>query len=277
MVVDLAISESVAYLTLNRPAVLNALDQESVHLLVSHLEAIGVRPDVRVVVTRGAGRAYCAGSDLRDLAPRPPAEAAAVERAHGAAAALLDSLPQPTIAMLHGYVLGGGLGLALSHDLRVAAESTVLALPEIELGWTPPWAMGRLVDVVGGANARWLALTGARISAAEAKALGLVHEVVADDQLAERVAALARRLAGRPPEGLRQTKALLNRLAPLRRPEWDEEAARAFEICFATPEAQENVRHFLTRRRRAGQRPGPERDPDHETRESAAKDPASDG
>ncbi len=77
--------------------------------------------DVRVVVTCGEGRAYCAGSDLADIAPLSPAEAASAEREHGEACALLDTLPQPTIAMLHGYVLGGGLGLALYHDFRLAA------------------------------------------------------------------------------------------------------------------------------------------------------------
>ncbi|HEX5414586.1 MAG TPA: enoyl-CoA hydratase/isomerase family protein [Chloroflexota bacterium] len=243
--VELEVSDGVAWLTLNRPAKLNALDRTSVRELTAHLRRLSEREDARVVVTRGAGRAFCAGSDLADLAPLSPAEAAAAEAEHAAAGALYDAVPVPTIAMLHGYVLGGGLGLALYHDFRIAAASANLGMPEIELGWTPPWAMGRLVDVVGGANARWLALTGIRVSGAEAQQLGLVNEVVADEQLAERVEAFARRLAALSPTALRETKDLLVRMSPLRRAEWDEAASAAFARCFATPEARANVERFL--------------------------------
>ncbi|MGH2460742.1 MAG: enoyl-CoA hydratase/isomerase family protein [Chloroflexota bacterium] len=248
--VGLELSDRVAWLTLNRPEVLNALDRASVGEFAARIHELGECDDVRVVVTRGAGRAFCAGSDLRDLAPLSSAEASEAEREHGAAFALLDAVPWPTIAVLHGYTLGGGLGLALYHDFRIAAESTILGMPEVELGWTPPWAMGRLVDLVGGASARWLALSGERISAAEARALGLVHEVVPDDQLTARAESLARRLAAMPPEGLSQTKALINRMSPLRAPEWDEAAARAFEACWGRPEARANVEAFLERRKR---------------------------
>ena len=247
--VNLEVSAGIAWLTLNRPAVLNALDRASVREFAARLRELAGREDVRVVVTRGAGRAFCAGSDLRDLAPLSPAEATDAEREHAATFALLDALPWPTIAMLHGYVLGGGLGLALYHDFRIAAASTTLGMPEVELGWTPPWAMGRLVDVVGGASARWLAMAGERISADDARAIGLVNQTVPDDRLAERVEAFARRLAAMPPEGLRQTKALINRMSPRRAAEWDEAAARAFEVCWGRPEARANVERFLARRR----------------------------
>lgn len=249
MPVDLRIQDGIAWLTLNRPEVLNALDRAAVRELSAHLQSISGRTDVRVVVTRGAGRAFCAGSDLRDLASLTPPDAAAAEREHAAACALYDELPCPTIALLHGYVLGGGLGLALYHDFRIAGESAILGMPEVELGWTPPWAMGRLVDVVGGANARWIALTCERLTAAQARALGLVNDVVPDESLDERVLTLARRLAAMPPEGLRQTRALINRMSPLRRAAWDDEAAKAFEVCFGTPGARANVAAFLARRK----------------------------
>ena len=246
--VELTIADGIAWLTLNRPAKLNALDRASVHQLAEHLRGLSERPDARVVVTRGAGRAFCAGSDLADLAPLSPAEARAVEEEHAATCALYDALPQPTIAVLHGYVLGGGLGLALYHDFRVAAATATLGLPEVELGWTPPWAVGRLVDAVGGATARWLVLACARVSGTEAQTLGLVHEAVPEPILAERVETLARRLAALPPVGLRETKALLVRMSPPRSPRWDRAAAEAFERCYGTTEAQANVAAFLARR-----------------------------
>lgn len=248
LVVDLEIVTGVAWLTLNRPAKLNALDRTTVRELAAHLTALRERPDVRVVVTRGAGRAFCAGSDLADLAPLSPAEAAAVEAEHANACALYDALPQPTVAVLHGYVLGGGLGLALYHDFRIAAISATLGLPEIELGWTPPWAVGRLVDVVGGAAARWLAMAAVRVSGAEAKSLGLVNEAVSDEELAERADAFTQRLATLSPTALRETKSLLVRMSPLRRAEWDAAATEAFERCFATPEARDSIVRFLHRK-----------------------------
>jgi enoyl-CoA hydratase/carnithine racemase len=248
--VELSVADGIAWITLNRPEKLNALDRAMVRELAAGLDEIAKREDARVVVTRGAGRAFCAGSDVGDLAGLSPAEATAAEREHAAACARFDALPQPTVAALHGYALGGGLGLALYHDFRVAAESTTLSLPEIELGWTPPWAMGRLLDVVGPTQGRWLALAGQRVSAHDAKAIGLVNEVVADDNVEEWALAFARRLAALPPVAVRETKELINRMSPLRQAHWDDEAALAFERCFATAEAQANVAAFLTRRRR---------------------------
>jgi enoyl-CoA hydratase len=249
-VVELSVSDGIAWLTLNRPGKLNALDWAMVRALAEQLRELRERSDVRVVVTRGAGRAFCAGSDLADLAPLAPAEARVVEEEHAASCALYDALPQPTIAALHGHVLGGGLGLALYHDFRIASTTATLGLPEVELGWTPPWAVGRLVDVVGGASARWLSLACVRVSGAEAKGLGLVHEAVPEPELSERVEELARRLAALPPAGVRETKALLVRMSPLRSAAWDRAAAEAFERCYGTPEAEANVAAFLARRKR---------------------------
>jgi enoyl-CoA hydratase/carnithine racemase len=200
--IDLAVSSGIAWLTLRRPEKLNALNRETIAQLRDHLSDLRQRSDVRVVVTRGEGRAYCAGSDLADIANLSPAEAASAEREHGAACALLDALPQPTIAMLHGYVLGGGVGLAVYHDFRIAAETTAFGMPEVELGWTPPWApwaMGRLMDVVGPTHARWLALSCSRLSSDDAKAIGLVNSVVPDEELESTVIQLAERLASMPP------------------------------------------------------------------------------
>lgn len=247
--VDLEIASGVAWLTLNRPAKLNALDRLSVRALAAHLQALRDRSDVGVVVTRGAGRAFCAGSDLNDLAPLSTAEAVAAEDEHAAACALYDLLPQPTVALLHGYVLGGGLGLALYHDFRIAMTSATLGLPEVELGWTPPWAVGRLVDVIGGAGARWLALAAERVSGQEAKAIGLVNEVFPDEQFADGSEAFIRHLAALPPAALRETKALLVQMSSLRDSRWDRAASEAFARCYATPEARASLERFTRQRR----------------------------
>jgi 3-hydroxypropionyl-coenzyme A dehydratase len=234
---------------LNRPNKLNALDRETVREFAAHARDLATRGDVRVVVTRGEGRAFCAGSDLNDLVPLSPAEAASAERERGDTFALLDALPQPTIALLHGYVLGGGLGLALYHDFRIAAATTVLGMPEVELGWTAPWGMGRLVDVVGGTHARWLAMTCARVPAEQARQMGLVNAVVPDASLNDYANELARRMVAMPAGGLKHSKSLINAMSPLRAQRWDAAAADAFESDFAQPEAKRNVTAFVARRK----------------------------
>ena len=249
-VVGLSVTDGIAWLTLKRPEVLNAINSAITHQLAAHLTELRERDDVRVVVTQGEGRAFCAGSDLREIGPLSPDEAGAAEREQGDTFTLLDHLPQPTIAALHGHVLGGGVGLAVYHDFRIASASATLGLPEVELGWPPPWALSRLVDVVGAANARWLVMACKRVTSDEAKELGLVNEVVPDEQLAERVEALARGLAAMPPDGVRRTKALITRMSPLRDPQWDAIATVEFERSYGTPEAQENVAAFLARRKR---------------------------
>ena len=249
-VVELSVADGVARLTLRRPDVLNAIDGAITDQFATLVKELRERDDVRVVVTQGEGRAFCAGSDLHYIAPMFPAEAAAAELEQGETFALLDDLPQPTIALLHGYVLGGGVGIALCHDFRIAGASAVLGKPELELGWSPPWALGRLADVVGAASARWLAMTCNRLTAEEAKALGLVNEVVPDELLTEHVEALARRLAALPPAALHHTKELIAQMSPLRGPQWDAAAAEAFGRCYATPEARANVAAFVARRRR---------------------------
>ena len=100
-------------------------------MLSRRIEELEHRPDVRVVVTRGEGRAFCAGSDLRELVPLSAADAAHYELRFARIFSALDRLPQPTIAVLHGHVLGGGLGLALYHDFRIAAATASLGMPEV--------------------------------------------------------------------------------------------------------------------------------------------------
>jgi enoyl-CoA hydratase/carnithine racemase len=238
----------VAWLTLNRPQVLNALDREMVRQYTKILNRIRADESVRVVVTRGAGRAFCSGSDLRELAPLSAAEATSLERGYGEAFGLLDSLPQPTLALIHGYALGGGLQVTLYHDFRIASGSAVFGLPEVELGWTPPWSLGRTVDLLGGAAARWFLLTCEKIDAARALEMGLVNEVVPDSELLSRGEALARRLASFPPEGLARTKALLHRMSELRSDHWEGVASADFLACFESRESRRKVRDFVDRR-----------------------------
>lgn len=246
-VVELRVHEGIAWLGLNRPQSLNALNLASIEQFAAHVRSLKRRRDVRVVVTRGSGRAFCAGSDIRELAGMSRSQAVAAERRHGQVFAQLKDLPQPTIAMLHGYVLGGGLGAALYHDFRITASDAVLGFPEVELGWTPPWGLGRLVQVAGHASASWLLLTGERVSGTRAAALGLVNETVPPADLETRTQALAEGLQKMPAHALARTKRLLSAMSAFPDHRWDEKANEAFRFCLAQPSAQHALTAFARR------------------------------
>lgn len=244
------VKDGIAWFTLQRPEVLNAINREMADEFLSRLEEVEKRSDVKVVVTRGEGRAFSAGSDLRELAPMSPREAAQYELQFAQIFSTLDRIPQPTIAALHGHVLGGGLGLALYHDFRIASETAQLGMPEVELGWTPPWAVGRLTDIVGFARARWILVTCDNLTGTEAADLGLVNESVPEDRLLSRVEELAQKLVSMPSEGIARTKSLLNRMSPLKRAEWDTAASEAFRDCYEKPEAQKRMAEFLSKKKK---------------------------
>lgn len=245
---DLRVKEGIAWVTLQRPKVLNAINQEMANSIVRRIQELEKRSDVRVIITSGEGRAFCAGSDLSELAKLSPGQAAAYELDVARFFSILDRLPQPTIAALHGHVLGGGLGLALYHDFRVASETAALGMPEVELGWIPPWAVGRLAEVVGLQKARWILMTCATMTGTEAAEIGLVDEAVPDGQLLIRVEELAMRFAAMPNEGIKQTKMLVNRMSSLRHSDWDVAASQAFQECYEKPEAQKKIADFLARK-----------------------------
>jgi enoyl-CoA hydratase/carnithine racemase len=245
---DLSVRDNVAYLSLNRPSVLNAINLAMADAFRLRIEELALRSDVHVVVTRGEGRDFCAGSDLRELGSLSVADAVKHELAIAEVFSGFDRLPQPTIAMLHGYVLGGGLGLALYHDFRIASEEASLGMPEVELGWTPPWAVGRLAETVGFAKARWLLMACVRLSGREAAAMNVVHEAVPEERLLSRVAKLSETLSTMPAGGLKRTKALLNKMSALRQPEWDALASEQFRCCFESPEAQRRAKNFFAKK-----------------------------
>ena len=155
--VEVEIRGAVALVTLNRPEALNALDRALTGELGRVAERLASEPGLKVVVTRGAGRAFCAGNDLKETATLTPREAEAFATAQGLLLDRWAALPLITLAAVGGVALGGGLVLAASHDLRMAADGARFGLPEITLGWPPAYGIHRLVRLIGEARARELA------------------------------------------------------------------------------------------------------------------------
>jgi enoyl-CoA hydratase len=207
----------VRRLTLNRPEVLNALSEELVDLLSIALRRARTDDAVRVLVIRGAGRAFCAGYDLKEEAEREaregPLDVAGwrAELQHSVERMLeLFDHPKPVIAQVHGYCLAGGCDLMMMCDLAVASDDAMFGEPEIRFGsgvvtMVMPW-------LVGARKAKELLFTGEdRIPADEALRLGLVNRVVPADRLDQETLDLARRIAVLDPVGIALTKRAINR------------------------------------------------------------------
>jgi enoyl-CoA hydratase/carnithine racemase len=198
----------VALITLDRDEKLNAISTAMERELSAALRSDEVRSS-RAVLIAGNGRAFSAGADITEFADRDPAAILRYYRETGNVYEELASLPQATVAAIHGYCLGGGLELALAADFRVAVASAVLGFPEVGIGILPSsGGTVRATRLVGPARARELILLGDRVSAADALAIGLVTEV-ADDAPA-RALELARRLAELPPAAVAVAKAAID-------------------------------------------------------------------
>lgn len=231
-------------LTLNRPEKLNAL---STALERELLDALG-SPEVqesRCVVVAGAGRAFSAGADVTELSRDDPAGIAAYYRDTGDVYERIAALAQPTIAAVHGYCLGGGLELALAADFRVADETAVFGLPEVELGILPSsGGAHRLVRLVGPARAKELMLLRDRFGPDEALRLGVVTELVSKGAAMTRALELAARLVSLPPLAVSVVKQAADLLAESSREAGVALERLAYGMLAQTAEARGAARAF---------------------------------
>ncbi|MCH7811896.1 MAG: enoyl-CoA hydratase/isomerase family protein [Chloroflexi bacterium] len=197
----------VARLTLNRPDVLNAVNLQMRDELWSAFEAFRDDPDARVLILRGAGRAFSAGADISEFGTTPSFVEARRARHERDLWGLLLHLPKPTIAAVHGYALGAGCEMSLLCDLRVASGDAQFGLPEVSLGYIPSaGGTQTLPRTIPPGVALSMILSGDPIDANEAYRLGLVHRIVPRDQLDSAADAWARTLAQRSPQALSYAK-----------------------------------------------------------------------
>ena len=201
-------ADGVAWLTLERPAVLNALDTELAATLAEHAERAAADPDVAMVVVAGAGKAFCSGMDRTALAAGAIGEA--FYRHWIRALNCLEDMPKVSLAVLHGYAIGGGLQLALACDLRVATDDAILGLGASRHGIIPDGAVLRLARVVGLGRAKELALLNEDLTPAEARAIGLVTWVCAAAEVEATVARVIERLRHQAPTANAHIKRLLH-------------------------------------------------------------------
>jgi len=244
-----SVRDRVATVELRRPDVLNALDSETHRELQRVMAELDLDDGVGAVVLRGAGRAFCSGSDLREIGDLVGVDARRYVRLDFTTKNRIAGLSKPVVAAIHGWCVGGGVELALACDIRVAAADAMFSMREVSLGSVPgSGGLQRLPAVVGVGVAKDWILTGRDVSAAEAERRGLVTEVVAPDRLAERAHQLAAELAARNPTALHLAKVALDP-----RPEADHSLVAAFqslagEACHGDPSYQRNTRRYTEKR-----------------------------
>jgi enoyl-CoA hydratase len=243
------VSESIATLTIDRPAVKNALNLETVQECRRALEELAADGDVGVMIVTGAGEsAFVSGADINDVRARDGADGLAA--INSSLFAEVERFPRPTIAAINGYALGGGCELALACDIRVASDTARFGQPELGLGIIPgAGATQRLPRVVGMGWAKHLVLTGDVIDAKQALEIGLVTAIMPSAQLQVRARELAKRVLRQGPLAVRLAKLALNASA---RVDLDsglliETLAQA--ICYQSADKREGTTAFLEKRR----------------------------
>jgi len=249
----LKIERSANYvtLTLNRPEKRNAINVAMLEALDSAFNMIEGDRDIRAVILKGEGRAFCSGLDLRD-----------VERAGGAGVgggpafapdkilSRLQSLPIPAIAAIHGDALTAGLVTSLLCDLRIAAQSAKLGMTPARIGYLPTYAVfRRFSEVVGPANAAEIMYLAEPVDAARAREMGLVHKVVPDDQLGQAATAWAERIAGNAPLSVRAMKRMIGRTISRAFEAEHEDLNQLANQVRSSKDAKEGVRAFLEKRK----------------------------
>ena len=240
----------VAVVTVDRQDALNALDLETLTELRDRLRELSEDTGTRVVVLTGAGdKAIVAGADIKYMSGLDVAGAKAWGELGHEAANLLERMPQPTIAAINGFALGGGCELALACDLRYASSNAKLGQPEINLGIIPGWGgTQRLARATTVGFAKELILTGRTVSADEALERGLLNGVTDPQDLLPRVMELAQQLASKAPLALETAKQAINRsLAGDHEENLAREGDRFGEL-FASEDAKEGLTAFAEKR-----------------------------
>lgn len=240
----------VATVTLDRPEALNAFNTVVLRELLLELTALGHRGDVGAVILTGAGKkAFAAGADIAEMRDKSPDEARAFAELGQMVTTTIERIPQPVIAAVNGFALGGGCEMALACDIRICSDNARFGQLEINLGIIPGWGGSqRLVRLCGSGFARELIYTGRMVDAEEALRRGLVNAVYPQDELRAKATEMAETIAGKSGLVIKYAKACMNRahdqdLAGGLRLE-----AGFFGLAFASEDQKEGMTAFLEKR-----------------------------
>lgn len=243
------VSDRIAIVTLNRPQAANAINVQMTGELERVVAWLAGHPrEVRVVLITGAGNAFCAGDDVKEVRELSPEAARTLSLRQANLFLALEQLPQPVIAAVNGPAFGAGCVAAYSCDWRLASHAARFAMPEIKLGWPPGYGVAQLTALVGKARALQMCLTGEPVTAAAALEWGLINELVSATMLMKSAEQLAARLLLLPAEALRQTKRLIH-LDEGQLPKIAHHSdTEAYLRCLQLPDAREGISAFVEKR-----------------------------
>src|SRR5271166_1126188 len=240
----------IAYITIDRPKVLNALSMATMDELRRAFAAAKDDAEVRVVILTGAGeKAFVAGADISELAQQSPISAKEYTHRGQAIVDSIENLGKPVIACINGFALGGGCELALACTMRLASENAKLGQPEVKLGLIPGYGgTQRLSRLVGKGLAMQQILTGEMITAQEAYRIGLVNEVLPQGELIPRAEAIASKIIANAPLAIQYSIEAVNRGFDMMLADGLFMEATLFGVCCATEDKNEGTRAFLEKR-----------------------------
>lgn len=243
-----SLAEGVAVVVINRPEAKNALNAAVRRQLAEQFSSLGQRDEVRAIVLTGGDQAFVAGADVKEFATASPTDM--YLRHNERFWDPIAHCPKPVIAAVNGFALGGGCELAMHCDIIVAGESARFGQPEVKLGLMPgAGGTQRLVRAVGKFQAMRILMTGCMVKAPEALRMGLVSEVVADDQTLERAKSLAREIAAMPTLAVEQIKETVLSGADLPLESALVLERKAFQMLFDTADQKEGAAAFIEKRK----------------------------
>jgi len=244
------VRDSIAYITFNRPKVLNALNRQTMQELLIALGQAKLDESVRVLILTGAGeKAFIAGADINELAQQTPVDGKEMSIFGQGVLRILETMGKPSIAAINGFALGGGCELALSCSIRIASRNAKLGQPEVKLGILPGYGGSqRLARLCGKGAAHELVLGGDMISADEAMRIGLVNHVYEPAELMPGAEALAKKIAANAPLAVQYAMEAIEHGMEMPQEEGLFLEATLFGLCCATEDMREGTRAFLEKR-----------------------------
>ena len=244
------VRDAIAYITFNRPKVLNALNRQTMQELLIALGAAKLDDAVRVVILTGAGeKAFIAGADINELAQQTPVDGKEMSIFGQGVLRILETMGKPSIAAINGFALGGGSELALACSIRLASRNAKLGQPEVKLGILPGYGGSqRLARLCGKGVAHELVLGADMISADEAMRIGLVNHVYESADLMPAAEALAKKIAANAPLAVQYAMEAIEHGMEMPQEEGLFLEATLFGLCCATEDMKEGTRAFLEKR-----------------------------
>ncbi|MCM0760915.1 short-chain-enoyl-CoA hydratase [Sporomusa sphaeroides DSM 2875] len=248
-------TSDIGVVTINRPKSLNALNSETLREINALFTSIANDSSVKVVIIRGSGeKAFVAGADITEMQAMSAIEARIFSKLGQTAFEKIEKLPQPVIAAINGFALGGGCELAMACDIRIATEKSKFGQPEVLLGVTPGFAgTQRLPRLIGKGNAKELLFVGDMIDAKEAFRIGLINKIVPVEELIDIAMAMAGKIATRAPLAVQLCKAGVNEGLNVDLASATAYEAEIFGLCFSTSDQKEGMSAFIEKREPAFQ------------------------